>query len=121
MWWRSLGQSILCWGPSIDSALHAELWTSWAAVLRSYASLHGLSAREHAVVEVSNDEITLRVGSRWRRFTQQTSEDSQNGTMKFRLNENGTVSRSGKPDEEMDLAAEEIAREMLQELRRAAL
>ncbi len=34
--------------------------------------------------------------------------------MDFRLNENGTVSRCGHADEEMDLAAEEIAREMLQ-------
>lgn len=82
-------------------------------MLRSYASLHGLNAREHAVVEVSEGDITLRVGGRWIRFTPEQIVDSRGDTVAFRLNENGTVSRSGKPDEEMDLAAEEIAREML--------
>ena len=96
--------------------LQAELWTSWAAVLRSYASLHGLNAPQHAVVEVSENEITLRVGSRWMRFTPEEILDSRGVTMEFRLNENGTVSRTGHADEEMDLAAEEIAREMLQSL-----
>lgn len=93
--------------------VQAELWTSWAAVLRSYASLHGLNAPQHAVVEVSAEEITLRVGSRWIRFTPEQLVDSRRGTMEFRLNENGTVSRSGHTDEEMDLAAEEIARELM--------
>ena len=82
-------------------------------MLRSYASLHGLNAPQHAVVEVSAEEITLRVGPRWMRFTPGEIVDSRGGTMKFLLNENGTVSRSGHADEEMDLAAEEIAREMM--------
>lgn len=47
------------------------------------------------------------------RFTHDEVVDSQGEMCSFHLNENGTVSRSGKPDEEMDLAAEEIAREML--------
>lgn len=93
--------------------LQAELWTSWAAVLRSYASLHGLSAREHAVVEVSEHQITLRVGNRWMHFTAAQITDNTGAVQAFQLNENGTVSRSGSPDKEMDLAAEEIAREML--------
>ena len=83
-------------------------------MLRSYASLHGLNAPQHAVVEVSEHEITLRVGNRWTRFTPVEIVHSQGSTMKFRLNEDGTVSRDGHADEEMDLAAEEIAREMLQ-------
>jgi hypothetical protein len=97
----------------LTANLQAELWTSWAAVLRSYASLHGLNAPQHAVVEVSGNEITLRVGSRWTRFTPEEIVDSRGVTMRFRLNENGSVSREGHVDEEMDLAAEEIAREML--------
>ncbi len=83
-------------------------------MLRSYASPHGLNAPQHAVVEVSEAEITLRVGSRWMRFTPTGITDSRGVTMEFQLNENGTVSRSGHADEEMDLAAEEIAREMMQ-------
>ena len=98
----------------LNPTLQLELWTSWAAVLRSYASLHGLNAREHAVVEVGSQEITLRVGSRWMRFTPVEIVDSRGVRMEFHLNENGTVSRSGHEDEEMDLAAEEIAREMMQ-------
>jgi len=100
----------------MTTQLQAELWTSWAAVLRSYASLHGLNAPQHGVVEVSEHEITLRVGRRWMRFTAEEIVDSRGFTIKFRLNEDGTVSREGHADEEMDLAAEEIARAMLQSL-----
>ena len=66
------------------------------------------------MVEVGESEITMRVGSRWMRFTPRDIVDSRGVTMEFHLNENGTVSRSGHADEEMDLAAEEIAREMMQ-------
>lgn len=47
------------------------------------------------------------------RFTPTGIVDSRRGLTAFRLNEDGTVSRSGHADEEMDLAAEEIAREMM--------
>jgi hypothetical protein len=97
----------------LDSRLHTELWTSWASLLRSYAAAHGLNAPQHAVVEVSATEITLRVGVRWLRFTPSTLQHGGHPSQPFALNENGTVSLNGAPEEEMDIAAEHLAREML--------
>ena len=93
--------------------LHTELWTSWASLLRSYSAAHGLNAPQHAVVEVSADTITLRVGTRWLHFTptELTSADAPPQT--FALHENGTVSIANAPEEEMDIAAERLARELL--------
>lgn len=98
---------------SPEQRLQVELWTSWASVLRSYAAVHGLYVAQHAVVEVSRDEITLRVGSRWLRFTSTTMERSDHPACRFRLNEDGTVSLGDAVPEEMDLAAERLARTLL--------
>lgn len=99
----------------MDRALHTELWTSWASLLRSYAAAHGLNAPQHAVIEVSAREITLRVGSRWLRFTETAVEEADKPSRPFHLNENGTVTLAGEPEEEMDMAAERFAREMMAE------
>lgn len=82
-------------------------------MLRSYAAAHGLNAAQHAVVEVSSDSITVRVGTRWARFTRSAVDGSDRVPSSFRLNENGTVTLGNGPEEEMDVAAEQIAREML--------
>lgn len=97
----------------MDKALHTELWTSWASLLRSYGAAHGLNSRHHAVVEVGADEITLRVASRWLRFTHKQLQDSEGNQSDFSLQEDGTVKMNGIA-EEMDLAAERLAREMMQ-------
>lgn len=97
----------------MNPQLHTELWTSWASVLRSYAAVHGLNAAQHAVVEVSADAITLRVGSRWLRFTAHALESSDGSPQPFAINENGTVSIADAPPEEMDFAAERLTRTML--------
>jgi len=97
----------------LDTRLRAELWTSWASLLRSYAAVHGLNSRHHAVVEVGSDEITLRVASRWLRFTHDLVEDSEGNRSTFSLEEDGTVKLNGLP-QQMDLAAESLAREMMQ-------
>ena len=97
----------------LDARLRAELWTSWASLLRSYAAAHGLNSRHHAVVEVGADEITLRVGSCWFRFTHETLQDSEGHQFPFYMQEDGTVKLNGIA-EEMDLAAERLAREMMQ-------
>jgi hypothetical protein len=97
----------------MDPRLRTELWTSWASLLRSYAAAHGLNSRHHAVVEVGADEITLRVASRWLRFTHKTLQDSDGNQSTFTLQEDGTVKMNGIT-EEMDLAAEKLAREMMQ-------
>ena len=97
----------------ISPALQTELWTSWASLLRSYAAAHGLNAPQHAVVEVSAAEITLRVGNRWLRFTPTAIEESHAPARPFHLNEDGTVSVANEPEEEMDIAAERFAHEMM--------
>jgi hypothetical protein len=97
----------------MDPRLRIELWTSWASLLRSYAAAHGLNSRHHAVVEVGADEITLRVASRWLRFTHETLQDSEGHSSPFNMQEDGTVKLNGIA-EEMDLAAERLAREMMQ-------
>jgi hypothetical protein len=93
--------------------LHTELWTSWASVLRSYSAAHGLNAKQHAVVEVSADSIILRVGSRWMAFTATEQRLSDGPPVPFALLEDGTVALNQAPAEEMDMAAERLAREML--------
>ena len=98
---------------TISERLHTELWTSWASLLRSYAAAHGLNATQHAVVEVSADEITLRVGSRWLRFTENTMQPSDEPAVDFTLNENGTITLNHQPEQEMDIVAEELTRNML--------
>lgn len=98
---------------SMTPQLHTELWTSWASLLRSYSAAHGLNATQHAVVEVSPESITLRVGSHWMRFTSTELRLSDDRPVSFALHENGTVSIAGAPEEEMDIAAERFAREML--------
>jgi hypothetical protein len=97
----------------LNPNLHTELWTSWASLLRSYAAAHGLTATQHAVIEVSADEITLRVGSRWLKFTEHEMQQGEAAILPFALNEDGTVTIDGSSPEEMDLAAERFAREML--------
>ncbi len=96
----------------MDPRLHRELWTSWASLLRSYAGAHGLSSRHHAVVEVGPDEILLRVNTRWLRFTHNAVSDSNGASQTFSLEEDGTAKLDGVT-EEMDMAAERLAREMM--------
>ena len=93
--------------------LHTELWTSWASLLRSYAAAHGLNSTHHAVVEVSANEITLRVNDRWLRFTPTELQRNDTTPIPFALKENGTVSINRQPEQEMDMAAESMTREIL--------
>jgi hypothetical protein len=97
----------------MNERLHTELWTSWASLLRSYAAAHGLNSTHHAVVEVSANEIILRVNDRWLRFTPSDLQHSAKDSIPFTLTEDGNVVIDNAPAEEMDLAAERLAREML--------
>jgi hypothetical protein len=90
----------------LNASLHTELWTSWASLLRSYAAAHGLNSTQHAVVEV-------RVGSRWLRFTASAMQQDEQTSKAFRLTEDGNVVVDHGPAEEMDMAAERLAREMM--------
>jgi hypothetical protein len=53
------------------------------------------------------------VGSRWLRFTPNEVIASNNPPVFFRLNENGTATVGIQPQQEMDIAAEQFAREIL--------
>jgi hypothetical protein len=97
----------------LNAQLHTELWTSWASLLRSYAAAHGMNNRHHAVVEVSADEIIFRVSDRWLRFTATKMQHSDAAPEAFALTEDGNVRIANGPAEEMDFAAERLAREML--------
>ena len=92
--------------------LQRELWSSWAGVLRSYAAVHSLGRDQHAVVEVSEAEILLRYGTRWLRFTHDHVTSSRGTEHTFTLTENGQARVDGTEDE-MDLTAERLAREII--------
>ena len=81
-------------------------------MLRSYAAAHGLNSNNFAVIEFSEDQILLRYGSRWTRFTHDRQQSSDGSTAAFALTEDGTVLLDGKIDE-MDFAAERITRELM--------
>ncbi len=94
--------------------LHTELWISWASLLRSYAAAHGLNSHQFAVIEFGEDEIVVRAGSKWVRFTHARAWNQAKARVRsFALNEDGTVTLDGKI-EEMDIAAERITRELMQ-------
>ncbi len=97
----------------MNDRLHVELWTSWASLLRSYAAAHGLNSTHQAVIEVSGNEIIFRVNDRRLRFTHSNLQHSADAPIPFTLNENGTVTINHQPEQEMDLAAEQLAREIL--------
>ena len=53
------------------------------------------------------------MGSRWLRFTPNEVTASNHPPVFFRLNENGTATVGNQPQQEMDIAAEQFAREIL--------
>lgn len=95
----------------MDARLHTELWTSWASLLRTYCAAHGLNSKHHAVVEVGPEVILVRVNDRWLRFTANDMERDDCAKLHFALQEDGTV-QYADVTEEMDHAAERLAREM---------
>ncbi len=81
-------------------------------MLRVYAAAHGLTSEHHAVVEVGAEEIVLRVDTRWVRFTRDAMTTSEGAVASFVIAEDGSVS-VGERTEEMDMAAEWVARGLL--------
>ena len=95
-----------------DCVLQRELWTSWAGVLRSYAAVHSLGRPFHAVVEVSDGEIVVRYGGRWMRFVPAEMWVDGGAAVPFGLTVNGRA-RVGEAEDEMDLVAERLCREII--------
>ena len=99
-----------------DSRVYAEFWISLASLLRSYTAAHGLGGNRHAVVEADEDRITVRFEEKWLRLDRDgaiviwTRENRGNGKLEF--TESGRL-RDGTIEEEMDMAAEAWARELM--------
>ena len=99
-----------------DSRVFAELWISLASLLRSYCAVHGLHGNRFATVEAVEEEISVRHGEKWLRLKRDvaivtwTRENGSSGRME--ISEAGRL-RSGTSEEEMDLAAEAWARELM--------
>ena len=97
--------------------LWRELWVSLASLLRSYTAAHGLNRKQQAAVEWGEEWIVVRYGEEWldlRRRGATVSwkrEDGHSGVQE--LTETGRL-RSAEGEEEMDLAAEAWARELMQ-------
>ncbi len=97
--------------------LYVELWVSLASLLRSYTAAHGLNRIMQATVELGEERITVRRGDAWLDLErsgariQWRREDGRIGSVE--LTETGCL-RSGDSEEEMDMAAEAWARELMQ-------
>ncbi|MGB6973353.1 MAG: transcriptional regulator [Terracidiphilus sp.] len=100
----------------VGLTVFGELWVSLASLLRSYTAAHGLNRNRQATVELGENRITVRYAERWldlRRIHAQINwmrEDGESGVSE--LTEAGTV-RSALGEEEMDMAAEAWARELM--------
>ena len=81
-------------------------------MLRVYAAAHGLTSTHHAVVEVGSEEIVLRVDKRWVRFSRDAMTNSEGASTAFTMHENGSI-KIGEETEDMDMAAERVAREIM--------
>ena len=96
--------------------VYAELWISLASLLRSYCAAHGVHSNRHATVETGEERIMARYGEKWLRLERDvaivtwTRENGSSGSME--ISEAGRL-RSGTSEEEMDLAAEAWARELM--------
>lgn len=105
--------------PTIHAAhLYAELWVSLASLLRSYTAAHGLNGNRQATVELGEEKITVRHAEKWLALTRRsaqiawTRENGSGGTLEF--TEQGRL-RAGDSEEELDMAAEAWARDLMHE------
>ena len=103
---------------SIDSseALWSELWTSLASLLRSYTAVHGLDDNREALVEADEEKIVVRNGEKWFSLDREgaivtwTRENGSGG--RIEICASGRL-RSEAGEEELDMAAEAWARELM--------
>jgi hypothetical protein len=101
-----------------DSAhLYAELWVSLASLLRSYTAAHGLNGNRQATVELGNERILVRHGEAWLDLNRSGAavnwqrDDGSAGTLEF--TDHGRLLSVDRNEEEMDMAAERWARELM--------
>jgi hypothetical protein len=101
-----------------DSAhLYAELWISLASLLRSYTAAHGLNGNRQATVELGDERILVRHGDDWMDLRRSGAavnwqrEDGRTGTLEF--TDHARLRGVDRNEEEMDMAAERWARELM--------
>ena len=100
-----------------DDQSYVELWVSLASLLRSYTALHGLRGNRQAEVEQNDERILARHGDKWIELRRSGAavtwkrDGGSEGTLE--LTEAGRL-RSSTGEEEMDMAAEGWARELMQ-------
>ncbi len=98
--------------------LYVELWVSLASLLRSYTAAHGLNGDRQATVELGEERITVRNADRWLDLLRNESRvnwQRENGTSGvLTLTEAGQLRSSEGRVEELDMAAEAWARELMQ-------
>ncbi len=101
--------------------VYVELWVSLASLLRSYTAAHGLNGNRQATVELGETLITVRHGERWLRlerdgarveWQQKFGLDAAIEEGLLELTKHGRL-KSLNGEEEMDLKAEEWARELM--------
>lgn len=99
--------------------MYSELWLSLTALLRSYTALHGMSAKRQAEIEQDGDKILARCGNRRLELTRKGAaislrrEDGRSEALE--LTEAGRLRGQSGEEEEMDMAAERWARELVNE------
>jgi hypothetical protein len=99
------------------AGLYVELWVSLASLLRSYTAAHGLNGNRQATVELGEEKILVRQGELWLELTRSGArvawqrEDGRQGKLEFTLH--GRLRQPGAEEEEMDMAAERWARELI--------
>ncbi len=96
--------------------LYVELWVSLASLLRSYTAAHGLNGDRQATVELGEERITVRHAEAWLDLKRNGAQvmwqrdDGRSGMLE--LTESGRL-RGSAGEEEMDMAAEAWARELM--------
>ena len=107
--------------PDLSEQVWSELWVSLASMLRSYTSAHGLNGNRQATVELGEHRILARHADNWLDLTRNGAqvvwkrENGDGGTLE--LTEAGQLrgARFGPSGlEELDMAAEAWARELMQ-------
>jgi len=110
-----------------DESLYAELWISLSSMLRSYTAVHGLHEGIEAAIEFDPHRIMARNGTRWLQLERRNNTVTwmrENGTSgELELTDHGRLGARdpksqnrdmGHPEEEeMDMAAEAWARELM--------
>jgi hypothetical protein len=88
-----------------------------ASLLRSYTAAHGLNGDRQATVELGEERITVRHAEKWldlQRSGERVNWLRENGSSGvLELTAAGTL-QSKTGEEEMDMAAEAWARELMQ-------